>query len=213
VFRRIQVEDDESPRNSGSGAFTCNLRFPGQYFDQETGLHYNYFRDYDPGLGRYIQSDPIGVAGGVNTYAYVGGNPISRRDPRGLHFEFSQSTGDVWHFPPGGGAGEYVGHGYSGKGDGLNNPIYQLIPNVGPPPEGTYTIGPIQTNITGTGTVLPESMRLFPRSPSSMYGRDGLLIHGANLSTFASSNGCPVLPRDVRRWVGQSGDREWRVVP
>jgi RHS repeat-associated protein len=60
------------------------LRFPGQYYDSETGLSYNYFRDYNPQTGRYIESDPIGLMGGVNTYVYVGGNPINGLDPEGL---------------------------------------------------------------------------------------------------------------------------------
>jgi RHS repeat-associated protein len=73
---------DQNP--SGLGTFVFNLRFPGQYYDQETGLFYNGFRDYDPGTGRYGESDPIGLAGGINTYAYVGDNPINWIDPLGL---------------------------------------------------------------------------------------------------------------------------------
>lgn len=74
---------DEDPDGDSNGT-TVNLRFPGQYFDTETGFHYNYFRTYDPSTSRYVESDPIGLAGGLNTFGYVGAAPLAYTDPYGL---------------------------------------------------------------------------------------------------------------------------------
>jgi RHS repeat-associated protein len=60
-----------------------NLRLPGQEYDADTGLYHNGFRDYAPGWGRYVQSDPIGLAGGLNTYGYARANPVNLIDPSG----------------------------------------------------------------------------------------------------------------------------------
>ena len=80
-FGEAQV--DEDPDGNGIKV-TMNLRFPGQYFDKETGLHYNWYRDYHPGIGRYIEPDLIGLKGGINLYTYVYNGPVNWVDPVGL---------------------------------------------------------------------------------------------------------------------------------
>ena len=81
---------DENP--SGLGAFEFPMRFPGQYADKEIGLVYNDFRDYSPQIGRYVQSDPLGLRAGMNTFGYVDGNPLIYVDPSGLDIK-------ICHFP------------------------------------------------------------------------------------------------------------------
>ncbi len=75
---------------------TFNLRYPGQYYDKESNLHYNYFRSYSAERGRYTQADPIGLEGGFNRFGYVDGNPLAETDPLGLKAE----PGDNSLYPP-----------------------------------------------------------------------------------------------------------------
>ncbi|MGE3425118.1 MAG: RHS repeat domain-containing protein [Dehalococcoidia bacterium] len=89
VWRWDQQEPfGNSPANedpdANSVAFDLPLRLPGQRYDAETALHYNYFRDYDPSIGRYGESDPIGLGGGLNTYAYAASSPLNLGDFWGL---------------------------------------------------------------------------------------------------------------------------------
>jgi len=76
-------------------AVIYNLRFPGQYYDAETGLNQNYLRDYDPLTGRYVESDPVGLAAGINTYNYTLQNPLWYVDPLGLDVEICSRPADL----------------------------------------------------------------------------------------------------------------------
>jgi len=83
-FGRAEAEED--PDGDGNGV-TYNLRFPGQFYDAETGVHYNIFRTYQAHLGRYLEADPIGLRGGLNAYSYATITPLVEFDPYGLEAE------------------------------------------------------------------------------------------------------------------------------
>jgi RHS repeat-associated protein len=82
--------------SSITGSATMNLRFPGQYFDAETGIAQNWNRDYDPTIGRYIESDPIGFWDELNSYGYVSNNPLIGMDPTGRYKVYGNWCGPNW---------------------------------------------------------------------------------------------------------------------
>jgi len=216
---------------SANGLPSANpFQFTGRENDG-TGLYYYRARYTDPIRSRFVQEDPLRLAAsdvnfyayidsfgklsivGGNLYEYAEGNPIIRIDPLGLDWIYSQSTGQLYHLNSATDATVYVGTGFAGYGSGLNNPGAQSTPNVGPTPQGAWTIGPQQTNTTSRGRDLPGSMRLYPQPGTNTSGRSGFLIHGGNMSTMSSSRGCIVLPPNVRNQIGNSGDRTLQVVP
>jgi RHS repeat-associated protein len=111
-----------------SGLAAMQLRFPGQYADAETGYSYNYFRDYDPRLGRYLQSDPIGLEGGFNTFSYVLNRPTGAVDPLGLYTRcmpgtIQDMTSPECQGPSMGGGGGAPSDGGGGAGAGIGAAI------------------------------------------------------------------------------------------
>ena len=193
--------------NTGS---KFELRSPGQYDDTETGLYYNNARFYNTNLGRYVQSDPIGLAGGLNTYTYVQDDPTNFTDLLGLYWQYSQSTGQISHVDNSTGNSTPVGNGYSGNGAGLNNGSMQNQPYVGPIPTGSYYILPPVDN-PNTGSL---SLPLEPEPGTNTYNRSGFFIHGDNpYMNNSASEGCIVTNRNVRQQISNSSDNELIVVP
>ncbi len=190
-----------------------NLRLPGQYYDQETGMHYNYFRDYDPGTGRYAEGDPIGLAGGINLYAYVGGNPLSYVDPLGLFLEFSNSQRSLTWVDPNTGT----------RSPSTTWPARSGSSHLQPLPQGWYYVNPEQTPVREEKTSMTDTcgnaykFRLLPQFETN---RSGLLIHpdGGKPGTAGciGAQGCTSSLRQFLESVlpgGSGGGLNLKVVP
>jgi RHS repeat-associated protein len=196
-FGRATVNMD--PDGDGKNVYN-NFRFPGQYWDWETQTNYNYYRSYDPAIGRYTQSDPIGLDGGTNTYEYVKGDPAARVDMLGLY----QCTYSISHHRmicladntphPNFESSRYVSGNNSlprpVSGNYQNNPTMTNVPFFGPIPMGNYIIGQ---------QLIPSSRRALIPSPfNNMYGRFAFQTHGcANPNTC--SEGCIAATTNITR--------------
>lgn len=117
---------------------------------------------------------------------------------------YQESTGELKH------DGKFVFKGYSGHGEGQNNPAYQQIHNVGPIPRGTWTI---QGPPFDTPTHGPYVLRLVPCSDTDTFGRSGFLMHGDKIGAPGTASlGCIIMPRAVREQVWNSDDHYLEVV-
>jgi RHS repeat-associated protein len=201
----------------------CIGVYPGQYYDQETGLHYNYFRYYDPTTGRYITPDPIGLEGGINLFAYVDSvgkphsgtnlyaytenNPVNFVDPLGLaRATFDGSSISLWSD-----SGVYIGtwSASSGRGGGINESW------LGPIPPGLYYAEPGSTQTVSIFSPIwlfwgreswgTQRLPLIPDPNTETYGRSHFFIHGGSRKQTA---GCIQIPNERSFFEAWEGTKE-----
>ncbi|GAB3351428.1 RHS repeat-associated core domain-containing protein [Lysobacter tyrosinilyticus] len=215
-----EVFGKDAPNEDVDGdsvSLAFNLRFPGQRYDAASGLNQNYFRDYDPSTGSYPESDPIGLNGGISTYAYSGSNPLTQADPFGLDWiEYNGRQMSLY----GGKLGDRSqlkrqcaassGQNVPGYFD-YRNSAYQNVPGYGPTPEGLYSVNLVPNpnriaNVAPGGYLTPNPnggieripaggeqswgnwrARLMPAPGTNTYDRDNMYLHD---STKGETHGC-----------------------
>jgi RHS repeat-associated protein len=199
---------NENPDGDAT-SFTYNLRFPGQYRDAETGLNYNYFRDYDPVIGRYIESDPIGLRGGLNPYVYAGTSPVLFVDPDGLLFCTYQIDAHTLKCENNKGESLIISGGdvKSGQGECQDKSECTDQKDIGPLPVGKYTIySASQTRHHNPRR--KDWMFLGPDRGNDMRASNGELRGAFFIHPGVLSNGCIVISlsssfETLSRWAEQ----------
>ena len=196
-----------------TGPLTNPLKFPGQIEDLETALNQNWHRDYDAELGRYVQSDPIGLMGGINTYTYVEGNPLIAVDPWGLDsLRFNGSSLNAYDDD---GNFSQSWPAVSGKPESCQCRDDQGRKDFGPIPEGNYSVDPAKTNRRRTWKRNWGSRRSWgnvrtpiePGPGNDIAGRDGgFYMHGGDVPGSAGCIDLTNSNEDFHRWLsGQRG--------
>lgn len=187
--------------------------FTGKERDDETKLNYFGARYLDPMLGMWISVDPLREF--QSSYMYGPANPMNGFDNGGLSWEFAQNTGRLTHIDDKTGARKFIAFGYAGNVKGFNNSKLQHVGNVGPLPQGHYTINlNPQTRITVSGSRVTDALVLTPDKNNEMFDRSGFLIHGRTASwDFGASNGCAIFDYNIREKIWKSGDAQLDVVP
>ena len=171
-------------------------------------------RYYEASTGRFLQEDPILLpmptfsgsqnmsdSQSLNLYTYVGNRPLYYTDPLGLRWEYSQRTGILWYVNDITGRRTYIGEGFAGGGEGLNNPALQNVPFTGPIPRGDWIIGP-GYNSAHLGPLTMDLTTWWAET----FGRNLFRIHGGT-----RSEGCMLMGPNIRQRVNRSGDRNLRV--
>ncbi|MGJ7562325.1 RHS repeat-associated core domain-containing protein [Variovorax sp. GB1R11] len=179
---------------------TFNLRYPGQYADEESGLSYNYFRSYDARTGRYSQPDPIGLDGGWNRFGYVSANPLANVDPYGLADQLSVGISGTGMVLGGGGGGTSVG--ISIPKNKLNWKCYQAFLQF----QANLYVGPGAFVGVGLSAGHSKSDGPITNSSSSGIATEGNIGWGVSGGGSATAPGNALKPADYMNPVaGHSG--------